>query len=87
MDPAGDAHAARKSDRRTAGARMGFEGRIGATVKFADEEQPFSKASASMPLFNIYAEAGRGFADHAQTLFTDEEKGQKTPSDEQRTVQ
>ena len=63
----------------------GFEGRIGATVKFADEEQPFSSIGIDA-LFNIYAEAGRGFADHAQALFTDEEKGQKTPSDEQRTV-
>ena len=55
-------------------------------MKFADEEQPFSSIGIDA-LFNIYAEAGRGFADHAQALFTDEEKGQKTPSDEQRTVQ
>ena len=58
----------------------GFEGRIGATVKFADEEQPFSSIGIDA-LFNIYAEAGRGFADHAQALFTDEEKRRRTPSD------
>ena len=58
----------------------GFEGRIGATVKFSDEEQAFASVGVDA-LFNIYAEAGRGFADHAQALFSDHRKPRETLSE------
>ncbi len=57
----------------------GFRGLIGATVKFPDEVDELSRSGVDA-VFNIYAEAGRGFADHAQALFAarapDGEKGQ-----------
>jgi predicted Kef-type K+ transport protein len=40
-----------------------FPGRIAATARFMDEEEPLRKAGASA-VFNIYAEAGTGFASH-----------------------
>ena len=58
----------------------GFEGRIGATVKFSDEEQAFASVGVDA-LFNIYAEAGRGFADHAQALLSDHRKPRETLSE------
>jgi len=41
----------------------GFAGRIAVTAKFADEEVQLLEAGASS-VFNIYQQAGVGFADH-----------------------
>ena len=42
---------------------IGFKGRIAATARYADEEAQLRKAGATA-VFNIYAEAGTGFAGH-----------------------
>ena len=42
---------------------VSFGGRIAATAKFEDEVQPLQAAGASA-VFNLYAEAGAGFAAH-----------------------
>lgn len=47
----------------------GFQGPIGATAKFADEAEDLT-AHGIDAVFNIYAEAGSGFAAHAQALFS-----------------
>ncbi|MCG6967710.1 MAG: cation:proton antiporter [Chromatiaceae bacterium] len=47
----------------------GFRGRIGATAKFPDEAQQLRRHGVDA-VFDIYAEAGRGFADHAEALFS-----------------
>lgn len=47
----------------------GFRGRIGAAAKFPDEEEALRRHGVDA-VFNVYAEAGRGFADHAQALFS-----------------
>jgi hypothetical protein len=47
----------------------GFEGLIGAAAKFPDEAEQLGRHGVDA-VFNIYAEAGRGFADHAQALFS-----------------
>ena len=49
----------------------GFDGRIGATVKFPDEGEQLETHGIDA-VFNIYAEAGSGFAEHAETLFSAE---------------
>ena len=41
-----------------------FDGRIAATVRFPDEIEPLEQAGAST-VFNVYAEAGAGFAEHS----------------------
>lgn len=46
----------------------GFRGQIGAAVKFSDDAQELRQHGVDA-VFNIYAEAGRGFAEHAQALF------------------
>ena len=45
---------------------IGFEGRIAATAKFPDEEEALRRNGATS-VFNIYREAGTGFADHTET--------------------
>ena len=40
-----------------------FDGRIAATVRFPDEIEPLERAGAST-VFNVFAEAGAGFAEH-----------------------
>jgi hypothetical protein len=47
----------------------GFEGRIGAAVKFSDEAEQLATHGVDA-VFNIYDEAGSGFAEHAEYLFT-----------------
>ena len=42
---------------------MSFGGRLAATAKFEDEIEPLEQAGASA-VFNVYAEAGAGFAAH-----------------------
>ena len=42
---------------------IGFSGRIAATARYPDEEAQLQKAGAT-EVFNIYAEAGTGFAGH-----------------------
>lgn len=49
--------------------QWGFEGLIGASAKFSDEADELRQNGVNA-VFNIYAEAGRGFADHATTLFS-----------------
>jgi hypothetical protein len=51
--------------------RWGFSGRIGATVKFSDEAEKLI-ANGVDAVFNIYDEAGSGFAEHAHALFTED---------------
>ena len=46
----------------------GFRGWIGAAAKFPDEAEALRRQGVDA-VFDVYAEAGRGFADHAQTLF------------------
>jgi len=43
-----------------------FAGRIAATARYPDEEEPLREAGATA-VFNIYAEAGAGFAGHVET--------------------
>ncbi len=43
----------------------GFVGRIAATARYPDEEEPLRAAGATA-VFNIYAEAGGGFASHVE---------------------
>jgi glutathione-regulated potassium-efflux system ancillary protein KefC len=49
--------------------QWGFAGLIGASAKFADEADELRQNGVDA-VFNIYAEAGRGFADHATSLFS-----------------
>ncbi len=42
---------------------INFSGRIAATARYLDDEEPLREAGASA-VFNIYAEAGTGFAGH-----------------------
>jgi glutathione-regulated potassium-efflux system ancillary protein KefC len=44
---------------------ISFQGRIIATAKYPDEEERLHQAGATA-VFNIYTEAGTGFADHAE---------------------
>ena len=44
---------------------IGFEGGIAATARYPDEEARLREAGATA-VFNIYAEAGSGFAGHVQ---------------------
>ena len=48
-------------------SEIDFKGRIAATARFPDEETPLRKAGATA-VFNIYAEAGTGFADHVEAI-------------------
>ena len=45
---------------------ISFPGRIAATARFPDEETLLRQAGAT-DVFNIYTEAGAGFADHVET--------------------
>jgi predicted Kef-type K+ transport protein len=56
----------------------GFRGKIGATAKFADEAQELAEHGVDA-VFNIYAEAGSGFAQHAKALFTGGENTGASP--------
>jgi len=58
----------------------GFRGKIGATAKFADEAQELAEHGVDA-VFNIYAEAGSGFAQHARALFTEGEKSAASARD------
>ena len=42
-----------------------FAGRIAATARYPDEEKPLREGGATA-VFNIYAEAGAGFAGHVE---------------------
>ena len=44
---------------------IGFKGRVAATARYPDEEEPLRNAGATA-VFNIYAEAGAGFAGHVE---------------------
>jgi glutathione-regulated potassium-efflux system ancillary protein KefC len=44
---------------------ISFPGRIAATAKYPDDEEPLRQSGATA-VFNIYTEAGTGFADHVQ---------------------
>jgi len=46
----------------------GFEGRIAATAKYPDEAEELEKVGVEFA-FNIYAEAGTGFANDLQRHF------------------
>ena len=45
---------------------ISFDGRVAATAKFPDDEEPLREAGAT-DVFNIYTEAGTGFADHIRS--------------------
>ena len=47
--------------------RFGFSGQVAALAQFADEEALLKEAGAAA-VFNLYAEAGLGFADHVSDL-------------------
>ena len=49
--------------------RQGFKGRIAATAKYADEIEDLQENGVDAA-FNLYAEAGAGFASHVQTEFS-----------------
>jgi glutathione-regulated potassium-efflux system ancillary protein KefC len=49
-------------------AAAGYKGRLAATVKYPDEVGAL-KAAGADAAFNIYAEAGAGFADHVEAQF------------------
>jgi len=49
---------------------IGFKGRIAATALYADEEAQLREAGATA-VFNIYAEAGTGFAGHVAATHSD----------------
>ena len=42
---------------------VSFDGRVAAAVKYHDEIEPLEQAGAST-VFNVYAQAGAGFAEH-----------------------
>jgi len=44
---------------------ISFSGRIAATARFPDEEELLRQSGATA-VFNIYTEAGVGFADHVE---------------------
>ncbi|MCP4996100.1 MAG: cation:proton antiporter, partial [Gammaproteobacteria bacterium] len=44
---------------------ISFPGRIAATARYPDEEEPLRRSGATA-VFNIYTEAGVGFADHVE---------------------
>jgi Trk K+ transport system NAD-binding subunit len=46
-----------------------FKGRVAATARYPDEGAPLRKAGATA-VFNIYAEAGAGFAGHVEATST-----------------
>jgi len=46
-----------------------FPGRIAATARYPDENEVLLQAGADA-VFNIYAEAGTGFADHIEGFFS-----------------
>ncbi|MGF1643613.1 MAG: cation:proton antiporter [Thiotrichales bacterium] len=52
----------------TLAREWGFTGKIGATVKYGDELDRLERQGVDA-VFNIYAEAGTGFAEHAQERF------------------
>ena len=52
-----------------------FSGRIAATARYPDENDALTAAGATA-VFNIYAEAGTGFADHIESSFAE---GQPAP--------
>ena len=45
---------------------IAFPGRIAVAVKYPDEEEPLLRAGAT-EVFNIYTEAGAGFAEHIES--------------------
>ena len=49
---------------------IGFEGGIAATARYPDEEAQLREAGATA-VFNIYAEAGTGFAGHVAATYAD----------------
>ena len=46
--------------------KISFSGRIAATARYADEEERLRQSGATA-VFNVYTEAGSGFADHVDT--------------------
>lgn len=52
-------------------ADAGYQGKIAATVKFDDEIEALQQAGIHAA-FNLYAEAGAGFAEHASVLLTEQ---------------
>ena len=59
---------------------VAFDGRIAATVRFPDEVEPLEQAGAST-VFNVYAEAGAGFAEHVAARFPSPDRA---PTDGER---
>lgn len=55
----------------------GFRGLIGAVAKFPDDGEQLRRHGADA-VFNVYAEAGRGFADHAEALFSAAQRAGQT---------
>ena len=55
-------------------AEAGYRGKIAATVKFDDEIEALQQAGIHAA-FNLYAEAGAGFAEHASGLFGEQPAG------------
>ena len=47
---------------------IGFSGRITATARYPDDVEPLQEAGANA-VFNIYSEAGAGFAAHTEGFF------------------
>ena len=47
---------------------LGYQGPITAVVRFAEEAQQLEKRGIAA--FNLYAEAGSGFAEHANELMS-----------------
>lgn len=47
---------------------IAFPGRIAATVRFPDEEERLRQSGATT-VFNVYTEAGAGFANHADAQY------------------
>lgn len=52
-------------------AKAGFRGKVAATVKYDDQIEELQKAGADAA-YNIYAEAGSGFADHVSVQLCDD---------------
>jgi predicted Kef-type K+ transport protein len=55
-------------------AETGYRGKIAATVKFDDQVEALHQAGIHAA-FNLYAEAGAGFAEHASGLFGEQPAG------------
>lgn len=62
---------------------LGYKGRIAAVVRFSEEAEELEAAGISA--FNLYAQAGEGFAAHAAQGLRERRKSERTPDENAST--